>query len=167
MGIFLKNVVDLEKNIAVHKECGKSIVMVNGCFDLFHAGHLDLLRMARTYGDILVVCINSDESVKKNKSDWRPVVTAFERATIVSAIVYVDLVIIFDEAHPGQIISAIKPDYIVKESEYRKKTIMEIDFINECECSLVFYDKSFDVSTTSIMRKIVESYSDELIQNEI
>lgn len=96
----------------------KKIVFTNGCFDLLHEGHLNLLKEAKTQGDILVVGINSDVSVKRNKGETRPILSQTERAALLSALEVVDYVVIFDEDTPYELIKELKPDVLVKGSDW-------------------------------------------------
>ncbi len=96
----------------------KKTVFTNGCFDILHPGHIHLLKEASSFGDILIVGLNSDESVKKIKGPFRPFMEEKSRATVVSAVRYVDFVVVFNEETPLNLIKEIKPDVLVKGSEY-------------------------------------------------
>jgi len=97
---------------------GKTLVFTNGCFDILHAGHVDYLTFARDQGDVLVVGLNSDASVRKNKGEHRPVVPEKDRAKILAAFETVDYVVIFDEDEPEHLISEILPDVLVKGEDW-------------------------------------------------
>src|SRR5688572_31724762 len=99
-------------------------VFTNGCFDLLHPGHIDLLRRAKALGTRLVVGINSDESVRRIKGEGRPFMTAKDRAAILSALDAVDEVIIFDELTPERVISELKPDALVKGGDWAPDEII-------------------------------------------
>ena len=103
------------------------IVFTNGCFDLLHVGHINLLNFAHGLGDALVVGLNSDASVKRFKGPDRPVVRQTERAEIIAALPIVDFVIIFDEDDPLETIKAVKPRYHVKGADYSGKRLLEAD----------------------------------------
>jgi D-glycero-beta-D-manno-heptose 1-phosphate adenylyltransferase len=107
----------------------QTVVFTNGCFDLLHPGHIDLLRRAKALGTRLVVGINSDESVRKIKGPERPFVGELERKEILSAISSVDDVIIFDEATPERLIKEIKPDVLVKGGDWKPEEIIGSDFV--------------------------------------
>lgn len=112
-----------DRTTAAHKvaqwqENGDAVVFTNGCFDLLHHGHVDILHKARNLGDRLVVGLNSDASVRRLKGSRRPIVKEEDRAAILSALSSVDLVVIFDEDTPIELIRAVKPDILVKGSDY-------------------------------------------------
>ena len=96
------------------KKMNKKIVFTNGCFDILHAGHVNYLSKAKSLGDILVIGLNSDSSVKKIKGKSRPVVSQKNRAILLAGLEAVDLVVIFNELTPLSIIKALKPDVLVK-----------------------------------------------------
>ncbi|MFB3153734.1 MAG: D-glycero-beta-D-manno-heptose 1-phosphate adenylyltransferase [Candidatus Acidiferrales bacterium] len=100
------------------KQAGKRVVFTNGCFDLLHAAHVRLLEQARALGEVLVVGINSDRSVRELKGDNRPLVPEVERAEVLSALEAVDAVTIFDEATPRELIAALLPDVLVKGGDW-------------------------------------------------
>ena len=100
------------------QQAGKRVVFTNGCFDLLHAAHVRLLEQARALGEVLVVGINSDRSVRELKGDNRPLVPEVERAEVLSALEAVDAVTIFDEATPRELIAALLPDVLVKGGDW-------------------------------------------------
>ncbi len=110
---------------AMKSECdslrrqGRRIVFTNGCFDLLHAGHLDYIEFARQHGDVLVIGLNSDASVQRNKGPHRPIVPQAERARILAGLEAVDYVVIFDEDEPTELIRALRPHILVKGEDWR------------------------------------------------
>jgi len=102
---------------------GKRVVFTNGCFDILHPGHIDLLRRARSLGDALVVAINSDESVRRLKGTSRPIFPEAERAEILSALDMVDFVCTFDEDTPLETILSIRPDVLVKGADWTSNIV--------------------------------------------
>jgi len=108
---------------------GKVIVLANGCFDLFHAGHIRYLRAAKAKGDILVVAINSDRSVRSLKGKGRPIMEQQERAEILNSFSFVDYVTIFGEPTVTRVLLALKPDVHVKGSDYTRETVPEKDTV--------------------------------------
>lgn len=111
------------------KREGKKIVFTNGCFDILHAGHVRYLKEARRLGHILIVGLNSDDSVKKIKGDKRPIVPQGERAEVLCSIRFVDYVVIFDEPDPYNVIAAIKPDILVKGGDWPLDKIIGRDIV--------------------------------------
>lgn len=101
------------------REAGRTVVFTNGCFDLLHRGHVDLLRAARNEGDLLVVGVNSDASVRRLKGEARPLVPAGDRTAVLAALESVDLVVVFDEDTPLALIRQLRPDVLVKGADYR------------------------------------------------
>ncbi len=100
------------------KQAGKRVVFTNGCFDLLHAAHVRLLEQARALGEVLVVGINSDRSVRELKGESRPLVPEAERAEVLAALAVVDAVTVFDEATPRELIAALLPDVLVKGGDW-------------------------------------------------
>ena len=120
----IKTVNELSFDTFRWKFFGKRIVFTNGCFDLLHAGHIASLSQAADFGDILIVGLNSDASVKRLKGEHRPVQTEQNRATILASLYMVDAVVIFDEDTPLEIIKSIMPDVLVKGGDYTPETIV-------------------------------------------
>jgi rfaE bifunctional protein nucleotidyltransferase chain/domain len=120
----IKNHSQLIKTVGSLKKRGKTIVFTNGCFDILHKGHVNLLEKARSLGDILIVALNSDSSVKKLKGPKRPLNTQNDRATIVAALGAVDFVTFFDDPTPQDLIKKISPDILVKGGDWKKENIV-------------------------------------------
>jgi len=154
MGKIIKNNDELSDLMSGFERASIKIIMVNGCFDLFHAGHLSLLKFAKYQGDILIVAVNSDYSINNLKGSSRPIIAQNDRVEILASIIYVDYVILFDEDNPGKLINIIRPDVIVKEEEYRTKKLSEINTIEQCSADLVFYKRRNNISTSAIIDRI-------------
>ena len=103
---------------------GRSLVMTNGCFDLLHPGHLALLEAARRQGDLLVVALNSDASVRRLKGEGRPVVPQQERASVLLALEAVDAVVLYEEDTPIEVVRALRPDVLVKGADWAQDRIV-------------------------------------------
>lgn len=112
------------------KECRK-VVFTNGCFDILHVGHLQLLEKAKSFGDILVVGLNSDRSVRKLKGAGRPILPQKDRARLLAALAMVDYVVIFDEDTPRELLSRIRPHILVKGSDYAYREIVGREVVQE------------------------------------
>ena len=149
----IKNSKDLKKDILQLKRKGKKIVFTNGCFDILHLGHLKILKEAKQKGDILIVGLNSDSSIKKIKGPKRPIVDQKTRAMLLSNIIGVDYVVIFNEATPYNLIKKINPDILVKGGDWKKDKIVGSDLIKK-----VYRVKlCLGHSTTQIINKIKKS----------
>lgn len=133
---------------------GKTIVFTNGCFDLLHAGHLSSFMQARQYGDVLVVAVNSDASVKKNKGDNRPIIEQENRMKMVSALEYVDYVVLMEDDNPTRIISVLQPDVVVKGKDWEGKYMPERETIEAYGGQMKFIELEQGLSTTAIIGKI-------------
>jgi D-beta-D-heptose 7-phosphate kinase/D-beta-D-heptose 1-phosphate adenosyltransferase len=140
---------DLKKELERLKEQGKRIVFTNGCFDILHVGHVRYLREAKALGDVLVVGINSDDSVGMLKPG-RPVNPQDQRAEVLASLVMVDYVTVFDEETPYDLINLLKPDVLVKGGDWKKEDIVGADLVPEVH-SLPF---TSGMSTTNIINKI-------------
>jgi rfaE bifunctional protein nucleotidyltransferase chain/domain len=125
----LKSLSALRRTIQAEKAKGKVIVLANGCFDLFHAGHIRYLRAAKAKGDILVVAVNSDRSVRRLKGKGRPILGQNERAEILSSFSFVDYVTIFGETTVTGVLLALKPDIHAKGADYTRETVPEKDTV--------------------------------------
>jgi rfaE bifunctional protein nucleotidyltransferase chain/domain len=141
------------------KKAGKRIVFTNGCFDILHAGHVRYLAAARAEGDVLVVGLNSDKSVKLIKDGKRPIVTQTQRAEVISALSSVDFVILFDEPDPLKLIQDVRPDVLVKGGDWAEKDIIGADFVKANGGKVVRVSVVPDMSTSLIIKRIVELYS--------
>ena len=150
----LKNLEDLKFIAADARSQGKSVVFTNGCFDLLHRGHVHVLREAKACGDLLITGINSDKSVKQIKGPARPVLPESDRSELLAALEMVDYVVLFDEPDPYQVISAIRPDVLVKGGDWGGEKIVGADLVEEAGGRIVVipYIKGF--STTEIIERI-------------
>lgn len=146
----------LLKKLAHHKEQKHQIVFTNGCFDILHPGHIDLLKQAKAFGQILVVGLNSDRSIREIKGSGRPIRNEHDRATMLAAVESVDYIVIFDEPEPSKTIEAIVPDILVKGSDWANKTISGQDFVNAHGGRCEFIKLTEGYSTTEELKRIRE-----------
>jgi len=133
---------------------GARVVFTNGCFDLMHPGHIALMKAAAEQGDKLIVAINSDASVQRLKGPSRPLQDQQARATVIGALRYVDMVVIFDEDTPLETIQALQPDVVVKGADYQEHQVVGGDFVKSYGGKVVLVDLVAGRSTTSIVRKM-------------
>ena len=143
-----------QAQVEAWKAAGKQVVFTNGCFDLLHLGHVDYLEKARNLGDCLVVGLNADTSVRRLKGEERPLVTEDDRARVLAALAAVDLVVLFTEDTPQQLIESLAPDVLVKGGDYTLETIVGANFVIEKGGrveTIAFVDGR---STTQLVQKI-------------
>jgi rfaE bifunctional protein nucleotidyltransferase chain/domain len=138
------------------KRNGRRVVFTNGCFDLLHLGHLWCLEKARSLGDALIVGINNDASVRELKGEGRPAIPAAERAEILSALEFVDGVVIFDELAPLRIIASLLPDVLVKGGDWRPDQVVGREEVEAAGGRVEVIPFLPGHSTTNILRKIRE-----------
>ena len=137
---------------------GKKVIFTNGFFDIIHVGHVKFLEKAKSLGDVLMVGINSDKSIKLIKGKRRPLMSQQERAKLVSSLNCVDYVILFDEKLPSKILSELKPDIHVKGADYTIKKLPERKVINSYGGKIMLLPLIKGKSTTNIINKIVRVY---------
>lgn len=140
------------------KQKNKKIVFTNGCFDLLHAGHLSSFKQAKKLGDILIVAINSDDSVKQNKGDLRPIIPENDRIEMLCALEIVDYVILMEDKTPEKIISIIQPDIAVKGSDWKDKYVPEKKLVESYGGKMEFIQLEKEKSSTKIIEKIIHIY---------
>jgi len=141
------------------RKAGYKIVFTNGCFDIIHRGHVELLKFARSLGDVLVVGLNDDESVRRLKGKNRPINTLEDRAFVLLSIRWVDFVVPFSEDTPERIIREISPDVLVKGGDYRIEDIAGADFVLSKGGRVEIFNYLEGYSTTSIIKRIWEGRS--------
>lgn len=144
----------LAAKVADLRDHGAKIVLANGCFDLFHVGHLRYLEGAAALGDVLVVAVNSDEQARKLKGDGRPHTPENERAEIVSGVRCVDMVTVFDEPTVEAILLAIKPDFHAKGTDYTAETVPERDIVRSYGGTVAIVGDPKDHSSTEIIQRL-------------
>lgn len=137
------------------KASGDRIVFTNGCFDILHPGHIELLSKASSFGERLVVGLNSDDSVMRlEKGDERPVMDETSRATLIMALEMVDGVVLFDEDTPLELISEVKPDRLVKGGDYQKESVVGKADVEANGGSVVLVQLLEGYSTSSVIEQI-------------
>lgn len=150
----VKSLDELKTLTALARTNGKIVVLTNGCFDLLHRGHVHLLRNAKALGDMLVVAINSDPSVKLIKGPTRPILSESDRLQLIASMEMVDYVLLFDEPDPYNIISILRPNILVKGGDWPAEEVVGGDIVqaNGGKVVVIPYLKGF--STTEIIAKI-------------
>ena len=148
-----QNMKTIDSELRFWKKNEKKIIFSNGCFDLLHKGHIDLLAKARSLGDVLIVGLNSDVSVKALKGDKRPIQNQKVRFNNLLKLNSVDLIIIFEEETPLKLIKKIKPNIIVKGQDYKVKHVVGYNTIKSWGGEVVLVPLTKGYSTTSIIKK--------------
>jgi rfaE bifunctional protein nucleotidyltransferase chain/domain len=135
---------------------GRKVVLANGCFDILHVGHIRYLKAARAFGDLLVVAINSDHSVRLIKDAGRPILTEEERVALVSAIRCVDYVVLFDEPDVSRVLNVLRPSIHAKGTDYTEQTVPERDQVLAYGGSVRIAGDPKDHSTRDIIERIIQ-----------
>ena len=162
-GNFKQNLLsqeEMQKKIKELQESGKKVVFTNGVFDILHVGHLTYLEEAGDLGDVLVVGVNSDSSVKTNKGDKRPINSEKFRAEMLLGLKFVDFTVIFDEKTPERLLGLLKPDIHVKGGDYRKEDLPETEIVEKNGGEVKILSFVDNISTTEIIKKIINIYSE-------
>ncbi len=149
----IKKQEELSSILSILRFKEKTIVFTNGCFDIIHRGHVEYLSKARNYGDFMIVGLNTDQSVKRLKGESRPVQDETSRSIILAAFSFVDLVVLFNEDTPYNIINLIKPDILVKGADYKESDIIGYDIVVRNGGKIKTIELSEGYSTSNIVRK--------------
>ena len=149
---------DLRKIVDDFKTKGEKIIFTNGCFDLLHVGHIRYLEEAKALGDILVVGINSDQSVRRIKGPYRPILPEEERAEILSGLGCVDYITIFDEADPLELISFLRPHILVKGGDWTKETTVGKEVVEQSGGEVIILPFVQGATTSNIIEVILKRY---------
>ncbi len=156
-----KKIISLESLIplvdGVRKD-GQKVVFTNGCFDLLHVGHVRYLAAARNAGDLLVVGLNSDRSVRSIKGGKRPIITQYQRAEVLASLGFVDFVVLFDEPDPLVLIESLNPSILVKGEDWAEDTIIGAAHVKSKGGQVVRIKFADDMSTSRIIERIIASY---------
>jgi len=145
---------NLQELLSKLRKDGKTIVTTNGCFDILHVGHVRYLEETKKFGDVLIVALNSDKSVRRLKGEGRPINNENDRAEVLNALKSVDYVVLFDEDSPADLLAEIKPDVHTKGADYTVETLPEAKIILENGGRLEFISFVEGKSTTSTIAKI-------------
>ena len=152
----IRTLCELGAIVRQRRALGERVVFTNGCFDLLHRGHTRLLQQARALGDLLIVGLNSDASVRLLKGPFRPVLLQDERAELLSAMASVDYVVIFEEPDPSCVIEALEPDVLVKGADWAKEEVVGRETVERRGGRVITIPLVEGSSTSSIMRRIME-----------
>jgi rfaE bifunctional protein nucleotidyltransferase chain/domain len=150
----VKSLDELKTLTAAARTSGKIVVFTNGCFDLLHRGHIYLLREAKALGDLLVVAINSDQSVKLIKGPTRPILSESDRLQLIASMEMVNYVLLFDEPNPYNVISILRPNILVKGGDWPAEEVVGGDIVQSSGGKVVVVPYLKGFSTTEIIAKI-------------
>jgi rfaE bifunctional protein nucleotidyltransferase chain/domain len=157
LNIIQSKIIDInniESHLTYWNLKNKKIVFTNGCFDILHRGHIEYLAQAANYGDVLVIGLNTDNSVRKIKGDSRPVQDQVARAMVLASLQFVSAVILFDEDTPYELIKRVQPDILIKGSDYNPEDIVGYDIVTAKGGEVITIDFIEGYSTTSIIEKL-------------
>lgn len=156
-----KNKILTKDQMLAERSClkadGKTVVFTNGCFDILHCGHISYLNMARKQGDVLILGMNTDASVKRNKGDDRPINGEQDRAEVLAALECIDYVVLFDENEPGSLIEALLPDVLVKGEDWAHY-VSGREAVEAAGGKVVLEKMAEGRSTTGMIEKILRVY---------
>ena len=147
---------EIVKLTSLAKSVGKSVVFTNGCFDLIHGGHIEFLQKAKAFGEILIVGLNSDSSVRGLKGEGRPIKAAEERANILASLKFVDYITIFNEPTPENLIRDIRPDILVKGDDYKIEEVVGREIVESYGARVELVPVVKGLSTSDTVAKILE-----------
>jgi D-glycero-beta-D-manno-heptose 1-phosphate adenylyltransferase len=145
---------DLKSSLAIWKFQGKKIVFTNGCFDIMHRGHVEYLARAATYGNMLIVGLNTDTSVRKLKGKNRPLQDQESRALVLASMHYVDKVVLFEEETPYDLIRLVQPNVLIKGGDYLPTEIVGYDIVKAAGGKVVTIDFVDGYSTSAVIEKL-------------
>jgi D-beta-D-heptose 7-phosphate kinase/D-beta-D-heptose 1-phosphate adenosyltransferase len=154
----IRNLNSLKKTIISLRNKGKKIVFTNGCFDILHYGHVRYLEDAKRKGDILIVAVNSDTSVRRIKGNKRPIVNEEDRLSLVAALESVDYVTIFEEDTPLKVIKALRPDVLIKGADWNRKSIVGSGLVSTYGGKVLTVRMVKNRSTTNLIKKIAKLF---------
>ena len=154
----VKNHDELREIVQDLRSAGKKVVFTNGCFDIIHTGHVRYLNVAKGYGDVLVVAINSDESVQRLKGPKRPIMTQEERAEVLASLGMVDYVTVFEEDDPHHVIAELMPDVLVKGGDWALDEIIGRDIVEANGGKVYSIPYIEGASTTGVIERVIERY---------
>lgn len=154
----IKNIKAIKSIVARLKARRKKVVFTNGCFDILHVGHIRYLRKAKKLGDILVVGLNTDRSVKEIKGAKRPIVPQKDRAEVLAALEFVDYVVLFDEPDPFSLIEKVKPTILVKGADWPKDRIIGRAVVEKAGGRVFRIPLVPGASSTGVIERIIRAY---------
>jgi D-beta-D-heptose 7-phosphate kinase/D-beta-D-heptose 1-phosphate adenosyltransferase len=156
-GVHTSSLDEAKITVKSWRNSGKKVVFTNGCFDLLHPGHIRLLHQARTFGDRLIIGLNSDSSVRRLKGELRPILSEQDRAAILNALDCVDMVVLFDEDTPLELIKNLRPDVLVKGSDYTLEGVVGREIVESYGGEVRLVQLLEGYSTTGLAKKVLSA----------
>ena len=147
-------IINIKKFKEILLDLKKKIVVTNGCFDIVHYGHIKIFKKSKELGDVLIVLVNSDSSIKKIKGPNRPIISLKPRLNLLSSIKYIDYIIPFNHTTPTKLYQIIKPNFLTKGSQYKKKEIAGSKIIEKNNGKIKLIKMIPGISTSKIIKKI-------------
>ena len=154
-----RTLAQLVPELARHRAAGKRIVFTNGCFDLIHLGHIKYFQFARAQGDLLVVAVNTDASIRGLKGPKRPIINEHDRMEVLAELESIDYLIPFDDQTPLGLIEALKPDVLVKGADYKKEEVVGWDFVERCGGRVALAPLIEGRSTSNVIQRILDAHT--------
>jgi rfaE bifunctional protein nucleotidyltransferase chain/domain len=151
-------ITSLKEQLIHSKKGGKKIIFTNGCFDILHFGHVSYLQKAKAIGDILVIGLNSDDSIQRIKGPQRPIFPQKARAEVLAALSCVDWIVIFNEDTPKKLIEQVLPDVLVKGADWKGREVVGQDVVENAGGHVEFIEYVDNFSTTGAIEKILSVY---------
>jgi D-beta-D-heptose 7-phosphate kinase/D-beta-D-heptose 1-phosphate adenosyltransferase len=149
----------LVSEIQIHRAAGKRVVFTNGCFDLIHLGHIKYFQFARQQGDLLVVAVNTDLSIRKLKGEKRPIIGENDRLSVLEELESIDYLVCFDDDTPVRLIEQIRPDVLVKGADYQKEQVVGWDLVESYGGRVALAPLLDGRSTSAVIKRILEAYT--------
>ena len=149
----------LVSEIQIHRAAGKRVVFTNGCFDLIHLGHIKYFQFARQQGDLLVVAVNTDLSIRKLKGEKRPIIGENDRLSVLEELESIDYLVCFDDDTPLRLIEQIRPDVLVKGADYQKEQVVGWDLVESYGGRVALAPLLDGRSTSAVIKRILEAYT--------
>ena len=153
-----RSLEQLVNELAYHRACGKKIVFTNGCFDLIHLGHVKYFRFAKAQGDLLVVAVNTDSSIRRLKGSKRPIINEHDRVNVLEELESIDYLVRFDEDTPLSLIRQVQPDVLVKGADYKKEEVVGWDVVEANGGRIALAPLIDGRSTSTVIQRILEAY---------
>jgi D-beta-D-heptose 7-phosphate kinase/D-beta-D-heptose 1-phosphate adenosyltransferase len=144
--------------LAMHRAAGRKVVFTNGCFDIIHLGHVKYFQWAKSQGDLLVVGVNTDSSIRRLKGEKRPVIAEDDRVGVLEELESIDYIVRFDDDTPLDLIRAVRPDVLVKGEDYTKEQVIGWDLVESCGGRIALAPLVDGRSTSAVIQKILEAY---------